>query len=174
MISTFTVAAEAVGATVKRFTDLDGAVDYLLDLTANRPVAASSLSSRLAAMLETITPLTSERLAEAEVGISEADAGIAETGSVLLELTAPAQRAATALPLVHAVVLRASTIVPTLSALGERLDGLLAEGGSRYLSLITGPSRTADIERVLTIGVHGPRELHLLIDRKSTRLNSSH
>lgn len=163
MISTFTVAAEAVGATVKRFTDLNGAVDYLLNLTANRPTAASSLSSRLTAMLETIIPLPPERLADAEVGISEADAGIAETGSVLLELTAPAQRAATALPLVHAVVLRASTIVPTLSALGERLDGLLAEGGSRYLSLITGPSRTADIERVLTIGVHGPRELHLLI-----------
>ncbi|BEH10398.1 MULTISPECIES: LutC/YkgG family protein [Geobacter] len=163
MISTFTVAAEAVGATVKHFTDLDDVAGYLQDLTANRLVASSSLSSRLAAMIETITPLPPERLADAEVGISEADAGIAETGSVLLELTAPAQRAATALPLVHAVILRASTIVPTLSALGERLGGLLAEGGSRYLSLITGPSRTADIERVLTIGVHGPKELHILI-----------
>lgn len=57
MISTFTVAAEAVGATVKHFTDLDDVAGYLQDLTANRLVASSSLSSRLAAMIETITPL---------------------------------------------------------------------------------------------------------------------
>lgn len=163
MITTFTASAEAVGATVKHFTDLEGAAGYLRDLTANRPVATSCLSDRLVALLNTISPLPPESLADAEVGISEADTGIADTGSVLLDLTVPAERAATALPLVHAVVLRASTIVPTLSSLRERLEGFLADGGSRYLSLITGPSRTADIERVLTIGVHGPRELHLLI-----------
>jgi L-lactate dehydrogenase complex protein LldG len=95
--------------------------------------------------------------------VSFARAGIAATGSILLEISDPKERAATALPLIHAVFLKASTIVADLYALQNILAEGLSSSGTAYLSLTTGPSRTADIERVLTIGVHGPKELHVLV-----------
>jgi L-lactate dehydrogenase complex protein LldG len=52
--------------------------------------------------------------------------------------------------------------VPTLDEMGRTLSQLSREG-TRYVSLITGPSRTADIERVLTIGVQGPKVMHIVI-----------
>jgi L-lactate dehydrogenase complex protein LldG len=50
-----------------------------------------------------------------------------------------------------------------IAATRDRILTLHAQGKPSYFSWVTGPSRTADIERVLTIGVHGPRELHILI-----------
>ncbi len=90
-------------------------------------------------------------------------AGIAATGSLLLELADPYERSATALPLIHVVFVKGSTIAPDLYALHELLAQELASAKTAYLSITTGPSRTADIERVLTIGVHGPKELHVLV-----------
>ena len=59
-------------------------------------------------------------------------------------------------------ILSANKIVPGLDEIGAILAQLSAEG-QRYLSLVTGPSRTADIERVLTIGVQGPKALHIIL-----------
>jgi L-lactate dehydrogenase complex protein LldG len=56
-------------------------------------------------------------------------------------------------------VVRADRLVPDLAA----LFAVLSPAQTRYLSLITGPSRTADIERVLTIGVHGPERLVIVV-----------
>jgi L-lactate dehydrogenase complex protein LldG len=101
--------------------------------------------------------------ADATLCISFAEAGIAATGSLLVELTDPAERAATALATKHAVFLRSRTIVPSLRDLSPSLKAKLGGDGPAYFSITTGPSRTADIERVLTIGVHGPKELHILL-----------
>lgn len=163
MVDQFSTAAEAVGATVKRFTRIDDAITSLREIVAGRPSAASELPVGIHQHLHDLAWVPPTHLDTAEVGISFASAGIAATGSLLLELSDPASRSATALPPIHAVLLRASAIVPDLSALSDTLSALLSSPGSRYLSIITGPSRTADIERVLTIGVHGPKELHILI-----------
>ncbi|RNC70343.1 MAG: lactate utilization protein [Desulfuromonadales bacterium] len=163
MVGQFATAAEAVGATVKRFTTLSEAITSLRELVSGRSVAASSLPDSVHSLIAPLHFASRNMLDQAEVGISFAQAGIAATGSVLLELSAPTERSATALPPVHVVLLRASTIVPNLAALRDTLQAALSANGGRYLSLITGPSRTADIERVLTIGVHGPKELYLLI-----------
>ena len=97
----------------------------------------------------------------ADVGITAADYGVAESGTLAL-LAAPGQgRAISLLPPVHIAILDARDIVLELAALFERV---IADGGlPSALTFVTGPSRTGDIEQTLTVGVHGPGELHLIV-----------
>jgi L-lactate dehydrogenase complex protein LldG len=98
----------------------------------------------------------------ADVGITSADYGIAESGTLAL-LAAPGQgRAVSLLPPMHIAMLRASDIVYELSELFERVEKERGDLPSALI-FITGPSRTADIELVLTVGVHGPKYLHLIL-----------
>ena len=102
---------------------------------------------------------------DAGVGISAFDLAIVETGTLVQDATNLDCRLVSMLPPVHVALVPTDRIVPTLrdalELYGRDLDGL-----PPYLAFVTGPSRTADIERVLTIGVHGPAELHIIfIDR---------
>jgi L-lactate dehydrogenase complex protein LldG len=89
-----------------------------------------------------------------EVGLTGAVAGIAETGTVVVDASRRSQLSSM-LPKVHLVLLPASEIY-------EAMEDWLAAGGEQAIrgassmSLISGPSRTADIEMTMTIGVHGP------------------
>lgn len=159
----FTIAAEAVGAVIKRFSTSAETTLYLNQLAAGGNICSSTLPEELGAHLAGLVLSDRSTAADATLCISFAEAGIAETGSLLLQLTDPAERAATALATKHAVFLRSSTIVPTLRDLSATLKEKLCGAGPAYLSVTTGPSRTADIERVLTIGVHGAKELHILL-----------
>ena len=163
MIDQFTFAAEAIGATVKRFSGLMEVLPYLCEVTGREKVAVSALAEEYAPLLTALPLATPAEYSEVGFCLSAARAGIARTGSLLLDLEDPVGRSATALAPIHLVLLRASTILPDLRAAAPLLAGPLNREGSAYLSITTGPSRTADIERVLTIGVHGPRELHILI-----------
>lgn len=104
------------------------------------------------------------RLAEmgrAIVGITGAQAGLADTGSIVL-LSAPGRpRLASLMPPVHIAFLRVSELFPTIAhyfaADGEKTSG------SSNLVFVTGPSRTADIELTLTRGVHGPKHVHVIL-----------
>jgi L-lactate dehydrogenase complex protein LldG len=102
----------------------------------------------------------------ADAGVTGAVMGVAETGSVLVEGNDLFPRLATMLPLVHVVLLREASIAPSLEEVGEHLRrSAMGEGGAqvRYASLVTGPSRTADVEKTLSTGVHGPGELHIVL-----------
>jgi L-lactate dehydrogenase complex protein LldG len=162
MIDRFQAAAEAAGAVVGRFPTLAEAARHVRETTGG-PVAASELPDAVRKALADLRFASPQEYRDVRFGLSFATAGVAATGSLLLELSDPAGRGATALPPVNLVFLTASTIVPDLQSLSGTLYRLLASHPSSYLSLTTGPSRTADIERVLTIGVHGPKELHILI-----------
>ncbi len=97
----------------------------------------------------------------ADAGITSVDYGVAETGTLAV-LARPGQgRSVSLLPPIHIAVLDTRNIVFELAGLFARIaaDGALPSA----LTLITGPSRTGDIELVLTIGVHGPGELHLIL-----------
>lgn len=95
----------------------------------------------------------------ADLGVSGVEFGVAETGSVLQDAHAVESRLVSTLPPVHAVFMNSNNIVP---AMADAI-GVIAQVYDRgYLSFITGPSRTADIERVLTIGVHGPSRLIII------------
>ena len=104
------------------------------------------------------------RLAEldrAAVGITGALAGLADTGSVALASGPGRGRIVSLLPPVHIALLPAAKLYPSMPAfLADRPD-LTRQASS--LVFVTGPSRTADIEQVLTLGVHGPREIHVLL-----------
>jgi L-lactate dehydrogenase complex protein LldG len=89
----------------------------------------------------------------ADLGVSGVEFGVAETGSVLQDAFAIESRLVSTLPPVHAVFLNSANIVP---AMADAIGVVAKVFDHGYISFITGPSRTADIERVLTIGVHGP------------------
>ena len=96
----------------------------------------------------------------AGVGITSAEYGLADTGTLVV-LSAGESRLASLLPPVHIAVIESSRI---LSGLDELLT-VLPEPAEVTASmvLITGPSRTADIEQILVRGVHGPGELHVVV-----------
>ena len=106
-------------------------------------------------------PPATRDLFEYEIGITLAQAGIAETGTLVLDSQVERNRLVSLVPPVHIAVLDAARIYRTL---GETLR-VLQSGAelSPAVTFITGPSRTGDIELTLTVGVHGPRELHVII-----------
>lgn len=91
--------------------------------------------------------------ATADMGLSGVEFGIAETGSVCQDGYAIESRLVSTLPPIHVAFLDGRAIVPGIAEAFEIIATVFDHG---YISFITGPSRTADIERVLTIGVHGP------------------
>ncbi|NLP42204.1 MAG: LUD domain-containing protein [Veillonellaceae bacterium] len=105
--------------------------------------------------LEVYTSTTdiAEHVDTADIGISAVEFGIAETGSVCMDGYAIEHRLVSMLPPLHIVFMNSSYIVPGVNEALEVLSKVFNRG---YISFITGPSRTADIERVLSIGVHGP------------------
>jgi L-lactate dehydrogenase complex protein LldG len=100
-----------------------------------------------------------------EVGITNAQAGIAETGTLVLDSSCERNRLVSVVPPVHIAILRASRIYATLADVLAMLQS--GKELSPAITFITGPSRTADIELTLTIGVHGPQELYVIIDESA-------
>ena len=99
------------------------------------------------------------------IGVTGAFAGIAETGSVMLLSGPESPTTLNFLPEDHIVVLRESRIVPHPE---DAWALLRAERGSmpRTVNLICGPSKTGDVELVITEGAHGPRRLHVVVVRE--------
>ena len=92
-------------------------------------------------------------------GVSRALYGLADTGSVVLAASPQEPRARSLLPMAHVSLLHESRILPGLAELFEALGGELPSA----LAIVTGPSRSADIEQRLVVGVHGPGEVHVVL-----------
>jgi L-lactate dehydrogenase complex protein LldG len=97
-----------------------------------------------------------------DMGLTTADYGIADTGTLVINSNDEETRLATMLCEVHVAILAVSDIRETALSMTEELAALTREKGS-YTAFVTGASRTADIERVLAIGVHGPLALHIIL-----------
>ena len=116
--------------------------------------------------------VSSERLSKqdlftVDVGVTSAQAGIAETGTIVLDSSVERNRLVSLVPPIHIAILDASKIFLTL---GETLAALHSGPElSPAITFITGPSRTADIELTLTLGVHGPQELYVVINEGTSR-----
>lgn len=97
--------------------------------------------------------------AQADVGLSGATAALAETGSVILKSGPGLSRMATLLPPVHIAVVPRAAITPDLFTWTARQEADMPAA----ITIVTGPSKTADIEQTLAVGVHGPRRYVVLV-----------
>jgi L-lactate dehydrogenase complex protein LldG len=173
-LNLFKEKAAAVQVVISEITDLPAAFNYAADLTAKQggrvmssfgwegqDQAALAEACRKAGV-SLVADNLREHAASLHTALTLADWGIADTGSLVLDSSSEDLRLATMLAEIHVAVLPLSRLKPNAFALEDELKRLMA-APPRYLAFITGASRTADIERVLTIGVHGPGELHVLL-----------
>jgi L-lactate utilization protein LutC len=99
----------------------------------------------------------------ADAGITVAAYGLADTGTLVLCSSEGDHRLDSLLPPLHIAILRARDIVPDLPALFDRLAAERRFDKHSAITLVRGPSRTADIELALTVGVHGPERVRVVI-----------
>lgn len=174
----FIARATELGAAVHAVGGGDEAVALVVDLfrsTGSLKVAVSPDLGELRgpvvdalerAGAELVHGDTAADLASADVGVTRAVAGIAETGSIVVAGNESVPRLSSMLPLIHIALLESSALVPSLDEAGEYLRRVsLAPRGEqlRYVSFVSGPSRTSDVEKTLTVGVHGPGQLHVIL-----------
>jgi len=101
-------------------------------------------------------------LEQCSAGITECDALVAQTGSVLVTARSAGGRALSALPPHHVVLARRQQLVADLPDALALLKVKYSANYPSFISFITGPSRTGDIERILVLGAHGPKQLTIL------------
>jgi len=105
----------------------------------------------------------SKSLEKCSVGITACDALIGQTGSIMLTARSAGGRALSVLPPHHLVIAQADQLVPDLPAAFELLSARYAKSYPSFITFITGPSRTGDIERILVLGAHGPKKLTVIL-----------
>ena len=106
--------------------------------------------------VELVSPTADKhKMALCDLGVTEADYLLPETGTLVLRSSAIQPRAVSLLPRIHLAIVRPDMLRPDMHQ-------VFAEARSgNYLLFITGPSRTADIELTVTLGVHGPKNLYV-------------
>lgn len=170
-IDQFMEAARRVGSEVNQFRTTSEAAAYIAKHTdgttlvpdtvlADRHNLKHSLQAAGVAVFEGSFRTAGHVPA---AGVTFSNFAMADTGTVVLESTSEEIRLATTLPEKHFVIVDPETILEDNLAAIQPMTQLHAGSEPRFMAYITGPSRTADIERVLTIGCHGPRELHILL-----------
>ncbi len=102
-------------------------------------------------------------LESCDAGLTECEALVAETGSVLVSTASSGGRALSVLPPHHVVLARRQQLAPNLAAALRVVRQKRENNWPSMLSFITGPSRTGDIERILVLGAHGPKKLTILL-----------
>ena len=173
MYEQFKARAEGVSAEVYHYATRDAALAFLIGFLQGEGLADTPQASALWAecsffdnhdrnTLKGVPGLkfevTRELATEARFGISQMEWALADTGSLVQNSTAIEQRLVSSLPSIHIALVPTNGILPDMPALLSRVH----PRDCAYLAIITGPSRTADIERVLTIGVHGPERLVII------------
>ena len=102
-------------------------------------------------------------LEQCDAGISECDALVAQTGSVLITGRSAGGRALSVLPPHHIVLVKREQMVSDIPAAYAVLRQKYGANWPSFMSFITGPSRTGDIERILVLGAHGPKRLTVFL-----------
>jgi L-lactate dehydrogenase complex protein LldG len=106
---------------------------------------------------------TANALESCDAGLTECESLVAQTGSVCVTARSSGGRALSVLPPHHIVIASRAQIVADLAAAYERLAEKYGATYPSFISFISGPSRTGDIERILVLGAHGPKKLTVLL-----------
>ncbi len=162
----FCANLRAIGGNCLIAADLNAAADEVRKILKERSpettaISDSPLAISVASMIDRnfVKKALADELFECGVGITSAQYGISETGTLVIESGAEFNRLASLIPPVHICLIGKSKL---RSNLGEVL-AVIDTQASRSVTFITGQSRTSDIELTLALGVHGPKELNVII-----------
>ena len=174
LLDEFREKAETLGVTVLRIRSDAAAAqtvaDWAQSLEADSVIVASDVTQRMpgiapalaSAGLRVQPPASPAETRDAPLGLSIGRLAIAETGSVLLSEPTLEDRSVGMLTLAHATICPTAALVASLDDAAPVIRELSLATGGAFSTLVTGPSRTADIERVLTVGVQGPGKVMTL------------
>ena len=174
LLDEFREKAEPLGVTVLRVATGGAAAraiaDWARSLEADSVIVASEVTRQIpdigAALtsegLQTRAPAPPGETRDAPLGLSLARLAIAETGSILLSESSLEDRAVGMLTLAHVAICPTAELVASLDDAATLIRRLSLANRGAFVTLVTGPSRTADIERVLTVGVQGPGKVMTL------------
>jgi L-lactate dehydrogenase complex protein LldG len=170
-VELFIAMAEKYAATVTRLKAAKDVPAAVTDYLRARNLASSVVmgaDKRLGAMpwtkQKTLAVKTGASDGTDETGISHAFGAIAETGTLMLTSGADNPTTLNFLPENHIVIVDAATVQGDLEALLEALRQTYGKGEMpRTVNLVTGPSRSGDIEQKIILGAHGPRALHIVV-----------
>ena len=169
LVREFATRLGAVGGVAWRVTGIDGAADCVASIAAELGATRIALSDaplvlalreRLGSLASLVTGSDRDAIAACELGVTSAQAAIAETGTLVLDAGAERHRLASLLPRVHVALVPVELLVLDLDA---AFAVFATRGVPSAITLVTGPSRTADIELTLVVGVHGPQALHVVL-----------
>ena len=173
-IAAFTERAAALGVAVTWAVDSNAVATEVATVAMKLDIRAPLVSAELAEAAPALCAALNARgvpprppggpddTNDAPLGLSLAHLAVAETASVLLAEETLADRSIGLLVAEQIVVCPTRALVPTLDAAAPVLRAFATRPGGAYATLVTGPSRTADIERTLTVGVQGPAKLSIL------------
>lgn len=174
-VAEFAARLQPLTVRVERVPDSRQAATVLAEVAreigAPGLVMASELTARapnLMAALEAsettwLNPADVAATRDAPLGISLATLGVAETGSVLMAEPTLTDRAVGMLTKTNVVIVRTETMVPSLDEAAAALKAIALQPHGGYAALVTGPSRTADIELSLSLGVQGPERVVIVV-----------
>ena len=151
------VEAQEVVANLVKFTIAKKVV--IVDSPLQSAAGINQQLQSMGVTVHTDAAEIAEHAESADIGISTVEFGIAESGSVCMDGYAFESRLVSMLPPLHIAFMNSKNVVLGITEAFEIISKVYDRG---YISFITGPSRTADIERVLTIGVHGPSRFILI------------
>lgn len=171
----FVTKATAANAVVSSISSFAEAVAYATSLSKKMGAEGATISAPglaedeiqilseqcVAGGVELVTKSLRNYPQGVDVGLTYGNFGVADTGSIVLNCPSEELRLSSMVSDAHVCILDVKNIVEKASEIEGDIEKFVQNAG--YVSFITGPSRTADVERVLTIGAHGPLELHVLI-----------
>jgi L-lactate dehydrogenase complex protein LldG len=157
-VTLFIEKFEALGGKAVRVPDASAAKAWLVDFLGGRTaVASNSPYLRTCGLPE----FPAVEVAKADVGITSVDYALAETGTLVLLSSATEARLISLLPPAHVAIFPKSSLLVGLDELFTLVTA--PADHTSAMVMITGPSRTADIEQILVRGVHGPGEIYAVI-----------
>ena len=175
LVAGFAARLQPLNVRVERVPDSAATAAFLTGVAAEIAapgfVVSSELTNAAPTLMDALTEAGAAWLNPADVaasrdsplGVSLAKIAIAETGSAMLMEETLSDRGVGMLTKTHVIVVQTETIVPSLDEAAAALKEHALRPGGGYASLVTGPSRTADIELSLSLGVQGPERVFVVV-----------